>query len=147
MTGQKLSKDIPVILSSIMLIVYALSTAGMLWSLYRNNWEWKENNICCQAFQIQPNSVTKVLDFPLTIFIAASTGAAGGYLITFVIGLVYPAIITTILGVVIVQAGALKYIKNTTSTPSTHSEPRVASMASQVPLDAPNSSYDNIGND
>lgn len=86
-----------------MLIVYVLSTASMLWSLYRNNWEWRENNICCQTFQIQPNQITKVLDTPLTIFIAAAAGAAAGWLINFAISVIYPIMLTTILGMAIIQ--------------------------------------------
>jgi len=81
----------------------------MLWILYKNNWEWVETNLCCQIFHIPPNPITKTIDFPLIIFIGASTGAAAGYIVTIAVSLLYPAIFTTILGILILNMGMTRY--------------------------------------
>jgi len=92
-----------------MLLVYTFSTVSMLWVLYINNWEWRDNNLCCQIFQIRPNAVTKFLDFPLTIFTASAAGAAGGYAVTFVVNLLYPIVFTTFFGIIVMNVVASQY--------------------------------------
>jgi hypothetical protein len=82
----------------------------MFWYLHEHKWSWTFNNLFSEIFHIPENRFVKYMDFPFTLFLSSSMGAAIGHFAESLNFLMMPILTATCLGIFIGSNQFYKYI-------------------------------------
>jgi hypothetical protein len=85
-------------------LVFGVSLANTLWCMHRHDWKWAKPGLLATVFGFQQNTVTDVIDYPATLFVAATAGAAAGHFVSAAIQYLPPVVLSAGLGIVLTEA-------------------------------------------